>query len=90
MIASAAVGAVAGGLVRDSETGIVVPRGAPPRWATRSRRCWRTTRSVRARDRSPRKAVAPYTYDAMADAFDRALAIRDQPVRRRVPETPGG
>src|SRR5262249_15596688 len=74
VIASSAVGAVAGGLVRDGENGIVVP----PNDAEALRAAITTLVTdtpLRARLRAaPREAMAPYTYDAMADAFSRALA----------------
>jgi glycosyltransferase involved in cell wall biosynthesis len=74
VVASDAVGAVAGGLVRDGETGIVVPAGDPVALARAIERLL-SDGELRARlGDAARAAVAPYTYDAMAAAFDRALA----------------
>ncbi|MBV9818021.1 MAG: glycosyltransferase family 4 protein [Solirubrobacterales bacterium] len=74
MVASSAVGAVAGGLVVDGVTGRVVAPGDPAALARAidelladPARCERLGAAARA-------AVAPYTYEAMADAVGRALA----------------
>jgi glycosyltransferase involved in cell wall biosynthesis len=73
MIASDAVGAVAGGLVRDGVNGLVVPAGDRDALAAAISRL-RVDPSLRAQlGAAARDAVAPYTYDAMADAFGRAL-----------------
>ena len=73
MIASDAVGAVAGGLVRDGVNGLVVPAGDRDALADAISRL-RADPSLRAQlGSAARGAVAPYTYDAMADAFGRAL-----------------
>jgi glycosyltransferase involved in cell wall biosynthesis len=74
VIATTAVGAVAGGLVRDEQTGLVVAPGDPAALAAAIDRLLldpvlRADLGARAR-----KAAAPYTYDAMADAFARALS----------------
>lgn len=74
VIASAAVGAVAGGLVRDAVSGLVVPAGDARALAEAISRL---LSDDGLRDRlgaGARAAVAAYTYDAMADAFTRALA----------------
>jgi glycosyltransferase involved in cell wall biosynthesis len=73
MIASDTVGAVAGGLVRDGETGLVVPSGdaAGLTGAIDSLLCDEPLR--RRLGDAARSAVAPYTYDAAADAFGQAL-----------------
>ena len=74
VIASDAVGAVAGGLVRDGETGLVVPAGDARALRARDRPAARR-RALRARlGAAASAAVAAYTYDAMVEAFDRALA----------------
>jgi len=74
MVATSAVGAVAGGLVRDDETGLVVPPSDPAALAAAIDRLLRDS-SLRARlGTAGRVAVSGFTYDAMADAFDAALA----------------
>jgi glycosyltransferase involved in cell wall biosynthesis len=79
VVASAAVGAVAGGLVRDGETGVVVAPGDPVALARAIERLL-ADEPLRGRlGAAARVAVAPYTYEAMADAFDRALATAINP-----------
>lgn len=74
MVASDSVGAVAGGLVRDGETGLVAPAGDPDALIGAVERLLADD-ALRARlGDAAREAVRPYTYDAMADAFGRALA----------------
>jgi glycosyltransferase involved in cell wall biosynthesis len=79
VIASSGVGAVAGGLVRDGENGIVVAPGD----AGSLRDAISTLvgdAPLRAQlGAAAREAVAPYTYDAMADAFSLALATAIKP-----------
>jgi glycosyltransferase involved in cell wall biosynthesis len=73
VVASDSVGAVAGGLVRDGETGLVVPAGDHK---SLIRAVGRLLADEQLRTRlgeAAKLAVKPYTYDAMADAFDRAL-----------------
>jgi glycosyltransferase involved in cell wall biosynthesis len=73
VIASDAVGAVAGGLVCQDRSGVVVPAGDPVALANAIARLLADD-DLRARlGAGARDAVAPYTYDAMADAFGRAL-----------------
>jgi glycosyltransferase involved in cell wall biosynthesis len=75
VLATDAVGAAAGGLVRDEETGLVVPAGDPPALA---RSIDRLLSDGPLRDRlgkAERQEVQRYTYEAMLAAFDRALAI---------------
>jgi glycosyltransferase involved in cell wall biosynthesis len=73
VVASASVGAVAGGLVRDGENGLVVAPGDELALASAIDRLL-SDPALRARlGAAARRAVAPYTYDAMAAAFDRAL-----------------
>ncbi len=75
MVATRAVGAVAGGLVRDGETGLVVPpEDAGALAAAIERLLGDPALRLRLGD-AARTAMAPYTYDAMADAFGRALAV---------------
>ena len=79
VVASDAVGAVAGGLVRDEETGTVVPSGDAAALATAIDRLLGEP-ELRARlGPAAREAVAPYTYEAMASAFGRALATATRP-----------
>ncbi len=79
MVATDAVGAVAGGLVRDGETGLVVPANDPASLARALERLL-SDGAVRARlGAAAREAVRPYTYEAMAEAFDRALATAIKP-----------
>jgi glycosyltransferase involved in cell wall biosynthesis len=73
VVATTAVGAAAGGLVRDGETGLVVRSGDPPALA---RAIGRLLADADLRSRlgeAGRRAVAAYTYDAMVEAIDRAL-----------------
>jgi glycosyltransferase involved in cell wall biosynthesis len=79
VIASDSVGAVAGGLVRDGETGLVVPSGDAVALAQAIDRLLADDR-LRARlGAAAAAALAPYTYEAMAAAFDRALATAISP-----------
>jgi glycosyltransferase involved in cell wall biosynthesis len=81
VVASDSVGAVEGGLVRDGETGLVVPSGDVDALAQAIDRLL-SDDELRARlGAAAQEAVAPYTYEAMAEAFDRALAtaIRSSP-----------
>ncbi|HWE08125.1 MAG TPA: glycosyltransferase family 4 protein [Solirubrobacteraceae bacterium] len=74
VVATTAVGAVAGGLVRENDTGLVVPPNDSRALAGAINRLLRDA-ALRARlGEAARTAVAGYTYEAMADAFDRALA----------------
>jgi glycosyltransferase involved in cell wall biosynthesis len=86
VIATSAVGAVAGGLVRDGETGRVVVPGDPEALG-RAIADLLADEPVRARlGAAARTAVAAFSYDAAIGAFDRALAIamtdRSDRVRR--------
>jgi glycosyltransferase involved in cell wall biosynthesis len=75
VIVSDGVGAAAGGLVRDGETGLVVP-AADARALRAAIERLLADAPLRARlGAAARDAVAGYTYDAMAAAFDRALAV---------------
>jgi glycosyltransferase involved in cell wall biosynthesis len=74
VIATDAVGAAAGGLVRDGEDGLVVPAGDPVALA-RAIDLLLGDPALRARlGTAARAAVAPYTYEAMVEGFERALA----------------
>ncbi|HKG37486.1 MAG TPA: glycosyltransferase family 4 protein [Conexibacter sp.] len=74
VIGTTAVGAVAGGLIRDEETGLVVPPGDPRALAHAIRRLIEDP-DLRARlGTAGHDALAGHTYTAMADAFGVALA----------------
>jgi glycosyltransferase involved in cell wall biosynthesis len=82
VIATTAVGAVAGGLVRDGETGIVIPPGDAGALASAIDRLLRDPDLRKRLGTAGQKAVAGYTYDAMVEAFAMALAT----AKRRRPE----
>lgn len=74
VLATDAVGAVAGGLVRDGRNGIVAPAGDPEALAARIRLLVRNP-ELRARlGAAARDDVARYTPAAWADGVSRALA----------------
>jgi glycosyltransferase involved in cell wall biosynthesis len=73
VIASDSVGAVAGGLVRDGDTGLVVRSGDAAALAEAIERLLGDEDLRRRLGVAARAAVAAYTYDAMVEAFDRAL-----------------
>lgn len=74
-IVSTAVGAYAGGLVRDQENGLVVPAGDSDALAEAIRSLLGDPALVKRLGAAAREAVRPYTYDAMAEAFERALEL---------------
>jgi glycosyltransferase involved in cell wall biosynthesis len=75
MVASDAVGAVAGGLVVDEVNGLVAPAGDPGALAQAIMRLL-TDEPLRLRlGAAGREGVRPYTYEAAAAGFDRALAL---------------
>lgn len=73
VVATTAVGAVAGGLVRQDETGLVVAPGDPAALADAIDRLLRDARLRERLGAAGRDAVAAHTYDAMAGAFGAAL-----------------
>lgn len=75
VLASASVGAVAGGLVRHDETGWVVAPGDPVALAHGIEHLLAEPALRERLGRAGRAAVAPYTYDAMAGAFSQALGL---------------
>jgi glycosyltransferase involved in cell wall biosynthesis len=79
VIASDAVGAVAGGLVRDGETGLVIAAGDPVALAGAIERLLSDAELRVSLGGAAARAVASYTYEAMAAAFDRALATAIRP-----------
>lgn len=74
VVATTAVGAVAGGLIRDEETGLVVPPGDPQALAHAIRRLLADPKLGDRLGTAGREALAGHTYAAMADAFGVALA----------------
>jgi glycosyltransferase involved in cell wall biosynthesis len=75
VIASDAVGAAAGGLVRDGDGGLVVPAGDRDALRRAIERLL-SDEALRVRlGEGAKVAVSGYTYDAMVKAFDRALAL---------------
>jgi glycosyltransferase involved in cell wall biosynthesis len=73
VIATTAVGAAAGGLVRDGDTGLVVPAGdARPLGDAIRALLDDPARRARLGERA-RAAVASFSHEAAADAFGRAL-----------------
>ena len=79
VIASDAVGAVAGGLVRDDETGVVVAHGDPGELAAAIDRLLGDD-ALRSRlGAAARAAAEPYSYEAMATGFAGALATAIRP-----------
>jgi glycosyltransferase involved in cell wall biosynthesis len=75
VIATTAVGAVAGGLVRHEQTGLVIAPGDPGALAAAIDRLLADERLRSRLGTAARQAVAGYTYDAMMQAFDRALSV---------------
>jgi glycosyltransferase involved in cell wall biosynthesis len=74
VLASDAVGAAAGGLVRNGDTGIVVPAGDPPALAAAIERLAGSAELRTRLGAAGTLAVGSYTYDAWAGGFTRALA----------------
>ena len=77
MIATDAVGAAAGGLVRDRATGLVVPAGDADALAAAVTLLLEDAPLRTRLGEAAKSAVSAYTYDAMAEAFERALASAD-------------
>jgi len=73
VIASDAVGAVAGGLVRHGETGLVFPAGDPGALAELLAFAAEVPAQLAELAQRGRQAVAGYTYRAWAEAFSGAL-----------------
>ncbi len=73
VIASDAVGAVAGGLVRDGRNGLVVPAGDPEALATRIRVLAMNPELRERLGTAARADVTPYSDQAWADGMRRAL-----------------
>lgn len=81
VIVSDAVGAAAGGLVRDGETGVVVPAGDAAALAAAMRDLFDDAARRQRIGAAARQAVAAFTPDAMAAAFGQALAAAGVVVR---------
>ena len=79
VVASTAVGAVAGGLVSDGQTGLVVAPGDPGALAAAITRLLDDELLRRRLGAAAQAAAASYTYDAMLEAFSRALAVAIRP-----------
>jgi glycosyltransferase involved in cell wall biosynthesis len=79
VLATTAVGAVAGGLVRDDVNGVVVAPGDPGALARAIERLLADQRLRTQLGAAGHRDVAAYNYDAMTAAFDRALAIAIRP-----------
>ncbi len=75
VIASDGTGAAAGGLVRDGETGLVVPAGRAHDLAIAINRLLSDRALAERLAAAGRSAAAALTYDAAADAFDTAIAL---------------
>lgn len=75
VIATRAVGAAAGGLVSDGETGLVITPGDPAALATAIDRLLADPELRERLGAAGRAAVSTYTYEAMAAAFAQALAL---------------
>lgn len=79
VIASDSVGAVAGGLIRNGETGLVVPANDQQALTKAIEQLLTDPEAGRTLGEAARAAVSHYTYEAMADGFDRALATAIRP-----------
>jgi glycosyltransferase involved in cell wall biosynthesis len=73
VIASDAVGAAAGGLVRDGHNGYVVPERNPARLGDAIRRMLADPESAARMGRQARVDAAEFNYDRMANAFEGAV-----------------
>lgn len=74
VVASDAVGAVAGGLVRHARTGLVVPAGNPGALAAALARLHGDPEGRRRLGAAARQAVSAHSHDAWSDGVSRALA----------------
>ncbi len=81
VIATTAVGAVAGGLVRHGTSGWVVAPASVPALAEAIDRLLGDPDLRNRLAAGGRDAVAPYTYEAMGEAFARALAVARERAR---------
>jgi glycosyltransferase involved in cell wall biosynthesis len=74
VLSSDAVGAAAGGLVRDGDTGLVVPAGDAAALADAMRRLAGDADLRRRLGAAGRREIAAYSHDAWAAGFSRALS----------------
>ncbi len=75
VIATSAVGAVAGGLIREGETGYVISPGDPDALATAIERLLIDAELRQRLGEAGRSAAAAYTYAAAVAGFGQALAV---------------
>ena len=73
VVATDAVGAAVGGLVRDGQNGYVVPSATPSASATPCSACSADRESAARMGRQARLDAAEFNYDRMADAFEGAV-----------------
>jgi glycosyltransferase involved in cell wall biosynthesis len=73
VVASDAVGAAAGGLVRDGHNGLVVPEGDAAALAAALRRVVADRELAARLGAQARRDVREFDYRRMADAFERAV-----------------
>jgi glycosyltransferase involved in cell wall biosynthesis len=73
VVATEAVGAAVGGLVRDGENGYVVPERNPERLGGAMQRLLGDREAAARMGRQARVDAAEFTYDRMADAFQGAV-----------------
>ncbi len=78
VIATDAVGAAAGGLVRDGHNGYVVPERNPGRLGDAMRRLLADPESAARMGRQARADAAEFNYDRMANAFEGAVEYAAQ------------
>jgi glycosyltransferase involved in cell wall biosynthesis len=78
-LVTTAVGAAAGGLVVDGETGVVVAPNNPDALATAATRLLEDDQLRQRLGANAKQAVAAYNYDAMESAFAAALATAIKP-----------
>ncbi|HEY2159682.1 MAG TPA: glycosyltransferase family 4 protein [Solirubrobacteraceae bacterium] len=79
VVATSAVGAVAGGLVRDQDTGLVIPPNDPTALAAAIDHLLGDPTLRASLGTNGHTAVQSFTYDAMANAFDQALSWAKEP-----------
>ncbi len=75
VVATTAVGAAAGGLVRNNETGLVVAPNDPEALQQAITTLLDDRELTRRLGENARTAVTAYTYEAMTAAFEQALAV---------------